>query len=99
MESDLEHGQTTVTTVAQCQSIQSLVVSSGQAGSMYMSSLGGGFLEGLGDGAGLVYLVVLQETECVLGRFSSGMTASSLYELPCANQAIVKETKRRAQKQ
>lgn len=36
----------------------------------------GVFLEGLGAGAGLVYLVVLQETESVLGRFSSGMSAS-----------------------
>lgn len=36
--SDLEHGQTTVTTVAQCQSIQSLMVGGGQAEAMYMSS-------------------------------------------------------------
>lgn len=59
----------------------------------------GAFLESLGAGAGLVYLVVLQETESVLGRFSSGMSAAFLYELPCANQAIIQETKRRVEKQ
>lgn len=98
MGSDLEHGQTTVTTVAQCQSIQSLMVAGGQAVAMYMSSPWG-----VPGGLGSRCRTRLFSGSARDGKCSRPILERDvcffLYELPCANQAIIKETKRRVEKQ